>query len=113
MGMPQMQMPGGVPKVQGPHLQGPQMQAPQFNASGPSFQGGHLQGPQAHASAPQVRGPQMQAPHLQAAPMPAMGSLKAPALPKGKMSMQTILIVIMVLVAFLAGGLIVFLLVRK
>ena len=103
MGMPQMQMPGGMPMVQGP-----QMQAPQFNASGPSFQGGHLQGPQAH-----VAPPQMQAPKLQAAPMPAIPAMAAPPVPKGGLSTQTILIGIIVLLAFLFGGLIVFLLVRK
>ena len=45
--------------------------------------------------------------------MPAIPAMAAPAVPKGGLSTQTILIGIIVLLAFLLGGLIVFLLVRK
>jgi len=45
--------------------------------------------------------------------MPAIPAMSAPAVSKGGLSTQTILIGIIVLLAFLLGGLIVFLLVRK
>jgi hypothetical protein len=101
--MPQVKLPGQIP-AGAPKLHGPQVQA-----TGPSLQGGHLRGPQAHVTPASVQAPKMQAPHLQTPPMTAMAVPK----PKGGISTNTILVVIMVLLAFLAGGLIVFLLARK
>jgi len=84
------------------------MQAPQMNMQGAQM---NMQGPQMQVQGPHMQAPQMQAPHLpqmQTPPLSAPASVPAP-----KASSNTLLIVIFCLLAFLAGGIVVYLLARR
>ena len=97
LGMPQMPM----PQVQAPQLQ---VQPPQMQMQGLNMQS---QGPQVNMQPPQMQAPQM--PQMQMPQAPAAPQLTAAA---PKASTNTLLIVIFCLLAFLAGGMVVYLLAR-